>query len=131
MSEAVGELLKDWLRRQLPGDKFVWLEGELAKLAKGQQRDLDMLFGLAPRKLGRADLDLSADDLIAAGKARVGLDPRFWTIDEAARILALLAFAAAAKNFAEAFMSALPHGRGWRGGGALSRAAALSGSGGV
>lgn len=105
MSEAVRRLLKDWLRRQLPGDKFAWLEGELAKLAKGQPRDLDMLFGLAPRKLGREDLDLSVGDLTAAGKARAGFDPRFWTIDEAARVLALLEFFTSTKNFADAFMS--------------------------
>ena len=105
MSEAVRRLLKDWLRRQLLADKFAWLEGGLAKLREARHRDLDTLFGLAPRKLGRDDLDLSADDITAAGKARAGFDPRFWTIDEAARVLALLEFSASAKNFAEAFMS--------------------------
>jgi hypothetical protein len=103
VSEAVRKLLKDWLLRQLPGDKHGWLEGELAKLGQGKQRDLDMLFGLAPRKLGRADLNLDADDLAAAKNARPGWDPRFWTVDEAARILALLEFAAAGGPFGKAF----------------------------
>lgn len=103
MSEAVRRLLKDWLRRQLGGAEFGWLEGELSKLDQGRQRDLDMLFGLAPRKLGRTDLDLSADALAAARQARADWDPRLWTIDEAARILALLEFAAAGGRFTDAF----------------------------
>ena len=103
MSDAVRGLLKGWLRRQLPADKFGWVESELAKLGEGRQRDLDMLFGLAPRKLGRADLELSPDDLAAARKARTDWDPRFWTLDEAVRILALLEFATAGGPFAKAF----------------------------
>jgi hypothetical protein len=103
VSEAVRILLKSWLRGQLPADKSSWFEGELAKLAQGRQRDLDLLFGLSPRKLGRADLELSSDDLAAATNARGKWDPRFWTIDEAARILALLEYAAAGGNFAAAF----------------------------
>src|SRR5690606_2079680 len=54
----------------------------------------------APRRLGRDDLALSANDLAAASKARPGWDPRGWTVDEAARIAALLAFAAAGGDFA-------------------------------
>jgi hypothetical protein len=103
VSDAARQLLRDWLKRQLPADKWAWLEGELAKLAAGRQRDLDMLFGLAPRRLGRADLELSADDFAAAKKARADWDPRFWTVDEAARILALLEFAAAGGPFGKAF----------------------------
>jgi len=103
VSEAVRKLLKDWLRRQLPAEKFDWLEGQLARLDSLRQRDLDALFGLAPRRLGRADLDLSADDLAAARKARRDWDPRLWTLEEAARILALLEFAAAGGAFPKAF----------------------------
>ena len=103
MSEAVRRLLRDWLQRQLPADKSAWLDGQLSKVRAGQRRDLDVLFGLAPRKLGRDDLVLSADDLAAATKARPGWDARFWTVDEAARILALLEFATAGGKFADAF----------------------------
>ncbi len=103
MSEAVRRLLRDWLKRQIPAENFAWLEGELTKLEQGRQRDLDTVFGLAPRKLGRIDLELSAEDLSVARKTRAGFDPRFWTIDEAARILALLEFAAAGARFTDAF----------------------------
>lgn len=105
MSEAVRRLLRDWLRRQLPGDKFAWLEGELAKLAEGRQRDLDILFGHIPRGLGKAELNLSDNDRAAAARERSGWDPRRWTVDEAARILALLDFAGAAPDwFTETFL---------------------------
>ena len=103
MSDAVRELLRNWLHRQLPADKFTWLDAQLSKVRAGQRRDLDVLFGLAPRKLGRDDLTLSADDLAAASAARPGWDPGLWTVDEAARILALLEYATGGK-FADAFL---------------------------
>jgi hypothetical protein len=96
-------LLRSWLKRQLAEPQFAWLDGQLGRLADGKVRDLEILFGLAPRKLGHADLSLTADDLAAAKKARSDWDPREWTIGQAARILALLEFAAAGKNFAETF----------------------------
>ncbi|MBA3518870.1 MAG: EboA domain-containing protein [Rhizobiales bacterium] len=104
MSQAVSRLLGDWLQRQLPESQFRWLRGELAKLDQGRQRDLDIAFGLAPRKLGRADLALSAADLADADEARPGWDPRGWSVDEAARILALLEFGGGAEGFAKTFM---------------------------
>jgi hypothetical protein len=103
LSEAVSRVLKDWLRRRLPEAEFAWLEAQLSKIGEGRVRDLEIAFGMAPRKLGRADLDLSADELAAATAARAGWDPRMWTVDEAARILFLLEFAAAHRNFADAF----------------------------
>ena len=106
MSEAVRRLLRDWLRRQLPADKFAWLEGELAKLREARRRATSTCCSAWRRESSAAPtLIFRPDDLAAAGKARAGWDPRFWTVDEAARILALLEFAAAAKNFAEAFMA--------------------------
>ena len=104
MTDAIRQLLSGWLKRELNEPQYAWFEGELRKLSKGQRRELDILFGLAPRTLGRAALKLTADDLAAAATARPGWDPREWTIDQAARILALLEFAGAdADGFAEAF----------------------------
>ena len=103
MSDAK-QCLRAWLRRQLSDEQIAWLEDALGKVAQGRQRDLELVFGLAPRKLGRDDLQLSADDRADADGARPGWDPRFWTVDQAARILALLEFATATNAFAEAFM---------------------------
>lgn len=104
MSEAAKTLLRNWLKRQLPDVQFAWLAGELAKFGERRQRDLEIAFGLAPRKLGRADLALSAADLAAADQARPGWDPRGWSVDEAARTLALLEFGGGAGGFAKTFM---------------------------
>jgi hypothetical protein len=86
-----GELLRRWLDRQLPEAASAWLGAQLDGLAgKVRDRDLYLALGLVPRKLGKADLDLSAANLEAAGRARPGWDPRGWSVDQAARILILL-----------------------------------------
>ena len=103
MSDGVTGLLREWLSRQLSEPQSAWLAGELAKLSDGRARDLEIVFGLTPRRLGRADLNLSADDLVKADAARPGWDPRGWTVDDAARILALLRFAEGAGDFADTF----------------------------
>ena len=102
MSDSVTGLLRAWLHRHVPEPQYAWLEGELAKLSEGRQRDLEIVFGLAPRRLGRADLDLSAEDLAMAAAARPGWDPRGWTIADAGRVLALLHFSQAARDFGSA-----------------------------
>jgi hypothetical protein len=104
MSVAVNRVLRKWLDHRLPEAQLSWLEAEIAKLADSRQRGLDILFGFVPRRLGKAELALSDDDLAAAARARSGWDPRGWTVDETARILALLEFAGAAPDrFAETF----------------------------
>ena len=85
------ELLRRWLDRQLPEAASAWLGAQLDGLTGAvRDRDLYLALGLVPRKLGKADLDLSAADLEAAGRARPGWDPRGWSVDQAARILILL-----------------------------------------
>ena len=85
------ELLHRWLGRQLPEAASAWLGAQLDGLTgEVGDRDLYLALGLVPRKLGKADLDLSAADLAAAGRARPGWDPRGWSVDQAARILILL-----------------------------------------
>jgi hypothetical protein len=85
------ELLRRWLDRQLPEAASAWLGAQLDGLmGTVRDRDLYLALGLVPRKLGKADLDLSAADLEAAGRVRQGWDPRGWSVDQAARILILL-----------------------------------------
>ena len=66
------------------------------------KRDLHIFLGLAPRRLGKADLALTEDDLRAAGAARPGWSPAGWSIDGAARVLSLLR-CAGNRPFAERF----------------------------
>lgn len=97
-----GDLLRDWVLRQA-GDEAPWVEERLEALAAGApERDLHIFLGLAPRRLGKADLALSEDDRRAAEVARPGWRPASWSVDGAARVLALLVHRGA-RPFAEAF----------------------------
>jgi hypothetical protein len=94
-------LLAGWVRAALEGERRAWFDATLAALhAGGGERELARALGLAPRKLGKADLALPADHVAAAGRVRPGFDPSGLTIDQAARIAFLLA---AAEVEAEAF----------------------------
>jgi hypothetical protein len=96
------ELLRVWVLRQA-GDEAGWIAGRLDALAAGApERELHILLGLAPRRLGKADLTLDAGDLAAADAARPGWQPQGWSIDGAARVAALLAFRGT-RPFAETF----------------------------
>ncbi len=104
MAEQPSRLLRDWLQRQLPEAAFDWLAGQLEALQQDpSDRKLHIALGLIPRRLGKDDLALSEADLQAAEAARPGWDPRDWSVDEAARILALLETDSANASFAERF----------------------------
>ena len=104
MSTA-SDLLTLWLRRQLPQSASDWLEGQLANLAgAAADRELYVALGMAPRKLGRSDLDLTDADLEAAEQARPGWDPRGWSVDQAGRILILLHAGGTGERFAARFV---------------------------
>lgn len=103
MADTTVRLLGEWLQRQLPKDHADWLDGRIAAVREGADRDLHIALGLAPRKLGKADLALSAADLAAAGQARPGWDPRGWSVDQAGRILLLLESGGDDAAFAERF----------------------------
>lgn len=90
MSKTPSELLKSWIFRQLPEPAAEWFRDRLSKLESDpQKQSFDITFGMIPRKLGKDDLQLSADDLAAANAAREGWNPSQWSIDAAARILIL------------------------------------------
>jgi hypothetical protein len=104
LSVTSKNLLVAWLRQQLPESGAAWLREQLARLdGEVRDRDLYLALGLAPRKLGKADLDLSDADLEAAGRARPGWDPRGWSVDQAARILILLHAGGTGEGFAARF----------------------------
>ncbi len=86
------ELLRGWLARQLDAAARAWLDEQLAKAGKAD-RDLYLAIGLAPRKLGKADLELGPEDLTAADAARRGWNPAGWSVDQASRVALLLAAA--------------------------------------
>ncbi|MCH8168833.1 MAG: EboA domain-containing protein, partial [Proteobacteria bacterium] len=96
------ELLRGWVLRQA-GDQAGWFAERLEVLGAGAaERELHIVLGLAPRRLGKADLALTGADEAAAEAARPGWRPQGWSIDGAARVAALLAYRGR-RPFAETF----------------------------
>ncbi|RUP09193.1 EboA domain-containing protein [Hyphomicrobium sp.] len=84
--------IHDWLARRVSAEATAWLEGAIAKYAaSGRYGDLAMAIGLAPRKLGKAELALSDDEVRTGQELRRGLDTSDWSIDQAGRVLIVLA----------------------------------------
>ncbi len=84
--------LQQWLRHRLDGTAADWLRDAVASLAGGgADRDLYRSVSLVSRKLGKAPLALDAMALAMATQIRTGWDPADWTVDQAARVLLLLA----------------------------------------
>jgi hypothetical protein len=80
-----------------------WTAAALAGLEAGApERDLHVFLGLAPRRLGKRDLALTDADRAAAQAARPGWRLDGWSLDGAARVLALLVHRAE-RPFAERF----------------------------
>jgi hypothetical protein len=105
---APDSLMAAWLERQLPPEAVDWLLTQRERLRGGvSERDFNLAISLAPRRLGKADLALGADDLAAAGAARRSWDPRGWTVDQAGRLVLLLADGLGGPAFAARLRSLL------------------------
>lgn len=91
-------LLREWLNRQLNEPARSWLDEQIEKAASSE-RDLYLAIGLAPRKLGKADLKLNASDVADADTARPGWNPAAWSVDQGARTAMLLAAARDEESF--------------------------------
>ena len=87
------DLLSAWLKTRLPTEAFAWFDTELLGLqTQAEQARWFKALGMAPRKLGKADLQPSDAELQAALALRQGLDPTEWSVDQTARIAFTLAF---------------------------------------
>lgn len=106
MSDAAIDLLRSWVATRA-GHEGGWVSDSLTGLAgsdgkAASERDLHIFLGFAPRRLGKADLALSDDETAAADAAHPGWKPQTWSLDGAARVLALLCFRGE-RPFAETF----------------------------
>ncbi|MCA9069695.1 MAG: EboA domain-containing protein, partial [Planctomycetaceae bacterium] len=91
---AVTDLLDAWIDRHISPEAKTWLSERLDKVSAGDEKTLFLTFGMIPRKLGKADLELSELDQAASAKVRPRWHPTNWTVDQAARTRLVLALAA-------------------------------------
>ena len=88
---ALLDLLRRWLVEQLAPNAADWLFAEIDRqLSAVDERRLSTALGLVGRKVIRADLALSSDEVAAAQRLRADWRPDFWSLDEAARVALLL-----------------------------------------
>lgn len=80
-------LADGWIAERADERGAAWFRGALSEVAKATtERPLSVAIGLAPRRLGKADLALPATDLARAEALRRGLDLSDWSIDQLARV---------------------------------------------
>ena len=91
-SPAAAALLQRWLEDRLDAAGTQWLREAVASVAADAgDRALFRSVSLVSRRLGKAALAPGAAALAEADQARPGWDPSTWTLDQAARVLLLLA----------------------------------------
>ena len=80
-------LADGWISERTDERGAAWFRGAINEVAKAaSERPLSVAIGLAPRRLGKADLALPASDLARAEALRPGLDLSDWSIDQLARV---------------------------------------------
>jgi hypothetical protein len=91
-AKAAVDLLTRCIERTVASDTANWLRQSVRDLSAGDDESkLVRALGLAPRRLGRADLVLAEDDLSEADALRSGWDIKGLSVDQAARIVLVLA----------------------------------------
>ena len=80
-------LADEWIARSVTENALSWFRESVERVRHSPRGDaLAMAIGLAPRRLGKADLALTAADQVRATALRPGLDPSEWSVDQASRI---------------------------------------------
>jgi len=88
-------LLRALLQTRVAPDALSWLDGMCGKVADDNgTRALYMAFSAAGRRIGKEPLKPTRDERAAAAAARTDWDLSSWTVDQAARLLLLLALRA-------------------------------------
>ena len=86
------DLLHGWLTARLEAPQLAWLDQHFAAIAAAPASSaLPVAIGQASRRVGKQLLLLSADENAAASRVRPGLETTDWTVDQATRILFMLA----------------------------------------
>ena len=86
------ELLSSWVVARSSAAAADWFLGQIERLKSSPtEKDIYLALGYATRKLGKSDLELKAEERAAAAAARPHWDPSDWSVDQAARIVFVLA----------------------------------------
>jgi hypothetical protein len=81
-----------WVLQKTDARGIAWFRGAIQDVAHAaNERALSVAIGLAPRRLGKADLSLTAAELARADALRPGLDLSDWSIDQLARVALMAA----------------------------------------
>lgn len=89
---ATIDLLRTWLARVLSVEAAQWLDAEIARQRDAaEEARLGVAIGLVGRRVGRAALAISAEDIAAAQALHARWRPDTWGTSEAARVALLLA----------------------------------------
>ena len=64
------DVLRSWLSPRLDPGAQAWLSERCRAAASGDKKALFLAFGTTPRKIGKDDLQLTAEELAAAERAR-------------------------------------------------------------
>lgn len=92
LSQTILDCVSGWLAANLTPDAFEWFRLQLLQIAReDDERHLGKALGWAPRKLGKAEMQLCAADLAQAVLLRPGFDPSGWRVDQTARVAFILA----------------------------------------
>lgn len=84
-------MITGWLRRRLDPEPLGWYEQQLAAIAADPAAGhLGRALGLAPRRLGKRDLALTAEESVHARALRPNFDGSDWSTDQAARVAFVL-----------------------------------------
>lgn len=95
---ACRDLLRSWIARRLAPESLAWLDDVSHQVSEGgPDRDLYTAVSLVPRRLGKGDLGLTADDAAEAEALRPGWYPGDWSVDQAGRVVLVLSVADAAR----------------------------------
>ncbi|MFZ6640111.1 EboA domain-containing protein [Undibacterium sp. TC4M20W] len=81
-----------WIAARSTPEALLWFRLQCQQISTAkQERDVYRAMGMASRKLGKQDLNLTVEELAAAHALRPGFDPSAWSVDIAARVAFLLA----------------------------------------
>ncbi|MGB7305653.1 MAG: EboA domain-containing protein [Burkholderiaceae bacterium] len=106
MSTLASSLLLEMLYKQLGETERAWLAQQQTGLAADpSDANLHIALGMVPRKLGKADLNVTQADASAATAAIPGWDLTGWSVPDAARAVLLASLPDDGKAFAARFKS--------------------------